>query len=148
MWKKKIKELTLSQLIEYVIKEDIKGKYFVSKNGYKVYFTTKGELIILCNQEKISTAFPLTELFEVEMWVFVYDLDTVIPRLLTMNVHGIYREHHYKSINQLPFYESYFDQYTSMYVVQKDNVHTLLWNEGKLVNEGEVYYEESKGKTE
>lgn len=144
MFQKKTKELNLAELIEYVIKYNITSKYFTSKNGYKVYFNEKSELLILCNQDVMSSSFPLSEVFEVEIIVFVYNLDTVIPRLLTMNVHGIYREHHYKSIKQLPFYKSYFEQYKDMYIINRDDTHTLLWSNGNIINNGEVYHEEEE----
>lgn len=64
---------------------------------------------------------------------YFYNEETVYERLLVRNIHGIYREYFHTSLKNLPFWDSYFEQYSRIYIMNNDKTMTLLWNNGKLV---------------
>lgn len=138
MIKKVTVEMNLSELLDYVIKHNIKEKYYTSKNGYEIYITSKQELYIMCHKEPISKSFPLSETFEIEVTAEVYDTGTIYGTLLTENVHGIYRLYKNKSIDQLPFFESYYDQYNNIYVMKTNQDLRHIFKDGKIINEIEI----------
>lgn len=138
MIKKVTVEMNLSELLDYVIKHNIKEKYYTSKNGYEIYITSKQELYIMCHKEPISKSFPLSETFEIEVAAELYDTDTIYGTLLTENVHGIYRLYKNKSIDQLPFFESYYDQYNNIYVMKTNQDLRHIFKDGSIINEIEI----------
>lgn len=138
MIKKVTVEMNLSELLDYVIKHNIKEKYYTSKNGYEIYITSKQELYIMCHKEPISKSFPLSETFEIEVTAEVYDTGTIYGTLLTENVNGIYRLYKNKSIDQLPFFESYYDQYNNIYVMKTNQDLRHIFKDGKIINEIEI----------
>lgn len=131
-------EMNLSELLEYVMKHGIKEKYYTSKNGYQIYITSKQELYILCHKEPISKSFPLSETFELEVTAEMYDTITVYGTLLTENVHGIYRLYKNKSINDLPFFNSYYEQYNNIYLMKHNQDLRHIFKNGKIINEIEI----------
>lgn len=131
-------EMNLSELLDYVMKHDIKETYYTSKNGYKIYITSKQELYILCHKEPISKSFPLSETFELEVTAEMYDTMTVYGTLLTENVHGIYRLYKNKSINDLPFFNSYYEQYNNIYIMKHNQDLRHIFKNGKIINEIEI----------
>lgn len=138
MIKKVTVEMNLSELLDYVIKHNIKEKYYTSKNGYEIYITSKQELYIMCHKEPISKSFPLSETFEIEVTAEVYDTGTIYGTLLTENVHGIYRLYKNKSIKQLPFFDSYYDQYNNIYVMKTNQDLRHIFKDGSIINEIEI----------
>ena len=138
MIKKVTVEMNLSELLDYVIKHNIKEKYYTSKNGYEIYITSKQELYIMCHKEPISKSFPLSETFEIEVTAEVYNTGTIYGTLLTENVHGIYRLYKNKSIDQLPFFESYYDQYNNIYVMKTNQDLRHIFKDGSIINEIEI----------
>lgn len=138
MIKKVTIEMNISELLDYVIKHSIKEKYYTSKNGYKIYITSKQELYIMCHKEPISKAFPLSETFEIEVTAEVYGTKTIYGTLLTENVHGIYRLYKNKSINDLPFFNSYYEQYNNIYVMKPNQDLRNIFKDGNIINEIEI----------
>lgn len=138
MIKKVTVEMNLSELLDYVIKHNIREKYYTSKNGYEIYITSKQELYIMCHKEPISKSFPLSETFEIEVTAEVYDIETIYGTLLTENVHGIYRLYKNKSIKQLPFFDSYYEQYNNIYVMKPNQDLRHIFKDGTIINEIEI----------
>lgn len=64
---------------------------------------------------------------------YFYNDETVYEQLLTRSIHGIYREYFNSRLIDLPFFNSYYTQYSQIYIKNNDHTLTLIWSNGELV---------------
>lgn len=114
------KQLNLPQLIEWAMKNKIKGKMFLTESAYCVGFDKHG--FIYFNS---TNTMPLDHTFTVEVEEEVTE-DTVIPKVLI-----VFKNESTEFIEGLSIEDIYKSSVDSIYYVKKDKTMTLIWTHDK-----------------
>ena len=123
---KQKKQVNLPQLIEWAMENDIKDTVFLTK-AYSVGFDMHG--FIYFNS---STTIPLDTMFTIEVEKEITE-DTVIPILIERRDFGnelTYSRYEYVRIKDIKEESS-----TLFYIENNDKSLTLIWRDGKLVEQ-------------
>lgn len=130
-------EKNLPQLIEWAMKNKIKGKMFLTESAYCVGFDKHG--FVYFNS---TNSMPLDQTFTVEVEEEITE-DTVIPKLLTtFETINVKNKIHYQRVRidenypiklMLNKAEAHREPVETLHIVNDDGTHTLIWRDGKLV---------------
>jgi len=119
---KKIVRMNLTELIDWIWKNKIKDKKFISEYVNSIVFVSKSG--------KISTGYGIgkTDTFKVEVEEPITE-DTVLPKLVTRTVKGHYGLWKKGSINSLKHIT--FNDVEAFYIPNDDLTMTLIWTKEK-----------------
>ena len=134
------KKMSLPQLIEWGLKNEITSKEYTcnNKDGYKsVIFSTTGTVHLNSFQTYLAD-----DKYKVEVEEQVTE-ETVIPRLLTtfkkiylkddFGYQRVRIDEDFKIQLMLNKAESHREKIETLHMVNDDGTHTLLWRDGRLM---------------
>lgn len=125
------KKFKLPQLIEWVWKNGIDSKAYISSRGSEIYFDEYGNVVEVYRIEPNAV-------FTVRVEEEITE-DTVLPKLLERwkrtDEEGAFRytEHKYKNINKILSSNDAMVKLTHFYTENDDGELVLIWREGEMV---------------
>ena len=131
-------QLTLPQLIEWAMGNNVDNSIFIGKkNLYNVGFNKNG--LMYFNTTK---PIPTGEIFTVEVEEEITE-DTVIPKLMTtfkktclnddFGYQRVRIDENFPIKLMLNRAESHGEPVETLHIVNDDGTHTLIWRDGKMV---------------
>jgi hypothetical protein len=122
---KKEKQLTLPQLIEWAMDNDVRDKRFFTENSYCIGFDRHGFIYFNNNR-----TMPLYQTFTVEVEEKITG-DTTIQTLVTRSVFGKYWSWNNYSVNELIADDLISEKMKAIYIPNDDYTMTLVWTKEK-----------------